>query len=304
MSTTNSAPAVIEASGLTQRYGRGRRAALALEDCSFRIPAGSVCALVGPNGAGKSTFLRIAAGLLRPDSGTVSVLGAATGTHRDRVGYLDQNQPLYGHLSVADTLDLGARLNAGHWDAGYAARIVEQGDLDPGRRIRGLSGGQRTRVALALTLGKRPDLLLLDEPMAELDPLARQQLMGLLLADAAENGTSIVLSSHIVSELSYSCDHLLLIDDGRVRLAGSVDELIAAHTVVTGRGTDLAPHTVVESHPTGRGLTALIRPRGPLADSWQTQAPTLEELLLAHLRTPSSPAFLTPDMRGDTTPAA
>ncbi|WP_328329145.1 MULTISPECIES: ABC transporter ATP-binding protein [unclassified Streptomyces] len=314
MSTTSSGPAATEATGLTQRYGRGRPAALALEDCSFRIPAGSVCALAGPNGAGKSTLLRITAGLIRPAAGTVRVLGAAPGTHRDRVGYLDQDQPLYGHLSIADTLAIGARLNAGRWDAAYAAGIVEQGGLDPQRRIRGLSGGQRTRVALALTLGKRPELLLLDEPMADLDPLARRQLMGLLLADAAENGTSILLSSHIVSELTYSCDHLLLLDDGRIRLGGSVEELLAAHTVVTGRGTDLAPHTVIESHPNGRGLTALIRPRGALADTWQTQEPTLEELVLAHLRTPSAPAFLTPDMRptdmrptdmgGDTTAAA
>ncbi|WP_405778660.1 ABC transporter ATP-binding protein [Streptomyces sp. NBC_00859] len=313
MSTTSSAPAAIEASGLSLRYGRGRRAALALQDCSFRVPAGSVCALVGPNGAGKSTLLRIIAGLIRPDSGagtgggtgtTVDVLGAAPGTHRDRVGYLDQDQPLYGHLSIADTLALGARLNAGHWDAACAARIVEQGSLDPKSKIRRLSGGQRTRVALALTLGKRPELLLLDEPMAELDPLARQQLMGLLLADAAENGTTVLLSSHIVAELAYSCDHLLLLGDGRVRLGGSVEELLAAHTVVTGRGSDLSPHTVIESRPTGRGRTALIRPRGPLADGWQTQEPTLEELLLAHLRAPSSPAFLTPEMRGATARAA
>ncbi|MFJ5290418.1 MULTISPECIES: ABC transporter ATP-binding protein [unclassified Streptomyces] len=304
MSIISSAPAAMETTGLTHRHGRGRRAALALEDCSFRVPAGSVCALVGPNGAGKSTLLRIVAGLIRPDGGAVDVLGAAPGTHRDRVGYLDQAQPLYGHLSIADTLDLGARLNTGRWDAAYAARIVEEGSLDPGRRIRGLSGGQRTRVALALTLGKRPDLLLLDEPMAELDPLARQQLMGLLLADAAENGTSILLSSHIVSELAYSCDRLLLLDDGRMRLGGSVEELLAAHTVVTGRGTDLSPHTVIESHPTGRGLTALIRPRGPLADTWQTQEPTLEELLLAHLRASGSPAFLTPEMSGGSAAAA
>ncbi|MFJ3697729.1 ABC transporter ATP-binding protein [Streptomyces sp. NPDC090052] len=304
MSTSSGAPAAIEVTGVTQRYGRGRRTSLALEDCSFRVPAGSVCALVGPNGAGKSTLLRIAAGLIRPDAGAVNVLGAAPGTHRDRVGYLDQDQPLYGHLSIADTLGMGARLNAGRWDTAYAARIVEQGGLDPRRRIRGLSGGERTRVALALTLGKRPGLLLLDEPMVDLDPLARQQLMGLLLADAAENGTSILLSSHIVSELTYSCDHVLLLNGGRVQLGGSVEALLAAHTVVTGRGADLSPHTVIESHPTGRGLSALIRPRGPLADTWQTAEPTLEELLLAHLRTPTSPAFLTPDMNGDTTAAA
>ncbi|WP_328318610.1 ABC transporter ATP-binding protein [Streptomyces sp. NBC_00388] len=304
MTIISSDPAAAEVAGVTRRYGRGRRTTAALEDCSFRLPAGSVCALVGPNGAGKSTLLRIVAGLVRPDAGTVDVLGAAPGTHRDRVGYLDQSRPLYGHLSIADTLALGARLNTGSWDAPYACRIVEQGGLDPQRKIRGLSGGERTRVALALTLGKRPELLLLDEPMAELDPLARQELMGLLLADAAENGTSVLLSSHIVSELAYSCDHLLLLDGGRVRLGGSVEALLAAHTVVTGRGTDLSPHTVIESRPTGRGLTALIRPRGPLADTWQPQRPTLEELLLAHLRADRPPVFLTPDMGEDSAAAA
>lgn len=296
MSNTSGAPAVIEADSLAVSYGRGRRATRALEGCSFRVPAGSVCALVGLNGAGKSTLLRIAAGLARPTGGSVTVLGATPGTHRGRVGYLDQHQPLYAYLSVADTLAMGADLNAARWDAAYAAGIVEQGGLDPKRGVRDLSGGERTRVALALALGKRPDLLLLDEPMADLDPLARRELMGLLLSDAAEHGTSILLSSHIVAELDDACDHLLLLGNGRAHLGGSVEALLDAHLVVTGRDTGLSPHTVVESRTTGRGRTALIRPRGPLADTWDSARPTLDELLVAHLRNPDAPAFLTPDM--------
>ncbi|MEV0845086.1 ABC transporter ATP-binding protein [Streptomyces sp. NPDC049954] len=292
MSTTSTPPA-IEARGLTHRRGRGRRATHALDDCTFRIPAGSVCALVGPNGAGKSTLLQVAAGLLRPTGGGLAVLGGAPGAHRERVGYLDQEQPLYEHFTVADALALGARLNAGNWDAAHAARIVE--DLDPRSRIRRLSGGQRTRVSLALALGKRPELLLLDEPMADLDPLARHEVMGVLLADVADRGTTVLLSSHVVAELAESCDHLLLLSGGRVRLGGSVDTLLDAHRVVTGRDLDLSAHTLVESRPAGRGLISLIRPRGPVPDTWQPEPPTLEELVLAHLRTPSAPALLMPE---------
>ncbi|WP_369234887.1 ABC transporter ATP-binding protein [Streptomyces sp. R21] len=302
MSSTSTIPAVaLEASGLGKRYGR--RASAALDDCSFRLPAGRISALVGPNGAGKSTLLAIAAGLLRPSSGTLTVLGSAPGEARDRVAHLAQDKPLHLQLSIADTLRMGAELNPARWDAKYAASIVEQGDLDPKTKVRGLSGGQRTRVALALALGKRPELMLLDEPMADLDPLARHEMMGTLMADAAERGTTVLMSSHIVSELADACDHLLLLGDGRIRLGGGIDDLLGAHTLVTGRGTvaDLAHHTVVESRATGRGLTALIRRDGRLDDRWEAEQPSLEELLLAHLRSPATPALLTP---GTTAPRA
>ncbi|MFK0172232.1 ABC transporter ATP-binding protein [Streptomyces sp. NPDC090306] len=293
MTTNPTVPDAIRATGLSRTYGRGRRAKNALADCSFRIPQGAVCALVGPNGSGKSTLLTTAAGLVRPTSGTLAVLGAEAGVHRDRVGYLDQRKPLYDHLTVAETLALGADLNPGRWDAGYAAGVVEQGGLDPAARVRSLSGGQHTRVALALVLGKRPDLLLLDEPMADLDPLARHELLGTLLADAAERGTTILLSSHIVAELVDSCDYLVLLGEGVVRLAGPIDDLLEAHAVVTAREPDLSPHTVVESRPMGHGVRALVRPAGPLPDDWHHDRPTLEELVLAHLRAPSVPPLPT-----------
>ncbi|MET9410460.1 ABC transporter ATP-binding protein [Streptomyces sp. NPDC002935] len=302
-STSTTRPTVaIEAHGLTVRYGR--RSAAALDDCSFRLPAGRVSALVGPNGAGKSTLLATAAGLLRPTAGTITVLGTSPAEARERIGYLSQDKPLHPQLTIAETLRLGAELNPARWDASYAAAIVEQGSLDPRSRVRGLSGGQRTRVALALTLGKRPDLMLLDEPMADLDPLARHELLGTLMADAAERGTTVLISSHIVAELSDACDHLLLLGAGRIRLGGGLDDLLIAHTLVTGRGTpaDLAPHLVVESRAAGRGLTALIRNDGPVDDHWQAERPSLEELVLAHLRSPSAPALLTPGTTA--TPAA
>ncbi|MER5473303.1 ABC transporter ATP-binding protein [Streptomyces sp. NPDC002685] len=302
-STSTTRPTVaIEAHGLTVRYGR--RSAAALDDCSFRLPAGRVSALVGPNGAGKSTLLATAAGLLRPTAGTITVLGTSPAEARERIGYLSQDKPLHPQLTIAETLRLGAELNPARWDASYAAAIVEQGSLDPRSRVRGLSGGQRTRVALALALGKRPDLMLLDEPMADLDPLARHELLGTLMADAAERGTTVLISSHIVAELSDACDHLLLLGAGRIRLGGGLDDLLIAHTLVTGRGTpaDLAPHLVVESRAAGRGLTALIRNDGPVDDHWQAERPSLEELVLAHLRSPSAPALLTPGTTA--TPAA
>ncbi|MER7951051.1 ABC transporter ATP-binding protein [Streptomyces sp. NPDC096079] len=268
---------VIEAEGLGMRYRR-RHGGWALRGCDFALPAGRICALVGPNGAGKSTLLALAAGLLRPTEGTIHAPA------REHLAYVAQDKPLHPRLSVADTLRMGRELNPGRWDEAAARRVIAD-ELDPDSLVRDLSGGRRTRVALALALGKRPELLLLDEPMADLDPLARHQLMGLLMADAAEHGTSVVMSSHILAELEGACDHLLLLHGGRVRLDGPVEALLAAHTLLTGPIADLAPHTVVESRTTGRQLTALVRHEGPVEGPWDTTAPSLEDLLLAHLRT-------------------
>ncbi|MDX3693532.1 ABC transporter ATP-binding protein [Streptomyces europaeiscabiei] len=287
----------MEAAALGKKFG-WRQGGWALRDCTLRLPMGRVCAVVGPNGAGKSTLLAHAAGLLAPTEGAISVLGTTPAAARERIAYVAQDKPLYPQLTVAQTLRLGHELNPGRWDTTVAERVVDAGGLNLDAKIRSLSGGQRTRVALALALGKRPELLLLDEPMADLDPLARHELMGTLLADAAEHGTTVVMSSHVVAELEGSCDHLFLLGAGRVRLAGPLDEILAAHTLVTGPVGDLAPHTVVESRTTGRQLSALIRPQGPVGPGWQTAEPTLEELVLAHLRAPGAPA-LTVDDEGD-----
>ncbi|MFG3042721.1 ATP-binding cassette domain-containing protein [Streptomyces sp. NPDC048330] len=268
----------LEADLLGKRY-RGRGRGWALRECDFTLPAGRICALVGPNGAGKSTLLALAAGLLRPTEGRIEAPA------REDLAYVAQEKPLHPRLTVADTLRTGRELNPGRWDESAARRVIAD-ELDPHTLVRDLSGGQRTRVALALALGKRAGLLLLDEPMADLDPLARHQLMGLLMADAAERGTTVVMSSHILTELEGACDHLLLLHGGRIRLQGAVDDLLAAHTLLRGPVADLAPHTVVESRTTGRQLTALIRREGPVEGPWETSRPSLEDLLLAHLRTP------------------
>lgn len=252
-----------------------------------------MCALVGPNGAGKSTLLALAAGFLRPVEGTVRILDAAPAEARSRMAFVAQDKPLYPQLTVAETLWAGAELNPATWDQATAERVI--GDLPKDARVRTLSGGQRTRLALALALGKRPELLLLDEPMADLDPLARHQLMGVLMAEAAEHATTIVMSSHILTELEGACDYLLLVDGGRVRLGGETEDILAAHALLTGPVRDLAPHTVVESRTTGRRLTALVRREGPVDDSaWEIAEPSLEELLLAHLRSPEAPELLMP----------
>ncbi|MFI8433528.1 ABC transporter ATP-binding protein [Streptomyces sp. NPDC079020] len=287
--------AAIEADGLGTRYGRKSR--WALRDCTFRLPAGRVCALVGPNGAGKSTLLTLAAGLRRADEGTLRVLGASPVEARDRIAYVAQEKPLYPQLTVRDTLRAGRALNPATWDPDTAERVV--GDLPGEARVRSLSGGQRTRLALALALGKRPELMLLDEPMADLDPLVRHRLMGVLMAEAAEHGTTIVMSSHILTELEGACDYLLLVDGGRIRLGGETEDIVTAHALLTGQIRDLAPHTVVESRTTGRQLTALVRKEGPVDDTaWDITEPSLEELLLAHLRAPEAPPLLTPSATG------
>jgi ABC-2 type transport system ATP-binding protein len=293
---TNTA-AALEATGLGMSYSR--RKAPVLEDCSFRLPQARICALVGPNGAGKSTLLRLAAGLLRPAGGTLSVLGRTPAEARERVAYVAQSKPLHPHLSVADTLRYGAELNrsAGRWDQQAAERIA-YGDegLDPSTKIRTLSGGQRARVALALAFGKRAELMLLDEPMADLDPLARQQLTGALMSVASEQGTTIVMSSHVIAELEGTCDFLFLVAGGRLRLGGGIEEVMSEHTLLTGTSAlDTSRQTVIEQRASGRGRTALVRSHGEPVGEWLAERPTVEEVLLAHLRNTEAPPLLTED---------
>ncbi|KOG85815.1 ABC transporter ATP-binding protein, partial [Streptomyces varsoviensis] len=220
----------VEAVGLGYKHWRGR----ALRDCSFRIPSGRVCGLVGPNGAGKSTLLALAAGLRRPTEGRIELLGHAPAhpAVRPHLGYLAQDKPLYPYLTVRETLRVGRELNPGRWDQGTAERVLGKGHVPFGRRIATLSGGQRTRVALALVFAKRPEILLLDEPMADLDPLVRHEMTAALMEAAAEHSTTVVMSSHVLASLEGVCDYLLLIAGGRVRLAGEVEDLLAAHSLV------------------------------------------------------------------------
>jgi len=287
----------LEAHGLGMRYRRG----WALQDCTFRLPAGRICGLVGPNGAGKTTLLNIAAHVLKPTQGSLSLFGEAPGSVESgrRTAFLAQEKPLFRRFTVAETLRLGRELNPG-WDQRAAEDIVRAGNVPFDAKIGTLSGGQRTRVAVALAFGKRPDLLLLDEPMSDLDPVVRHELMGTLLSVAGERGTTVMMSTHVLAELENVCDFLVVVSGGGVRLAGDVDELMSVHTVVTGARegeglpAGLGYHTLVETRTSGRQFTALIRPEGPVTGPWGVTVPSMEELLLAYLRSPDAPPLITP----------
>jgi ABC-2 type transport system ATP-binding protein len=219
---------LIETRGLGKRY-RGRQA---LAECTVSVPAGAITGLVGPNGAGKSTFLNLVTGMLAPSEGAILVLGHAPGTQLAKVGFVAQDTPVYASLSIADHFRLGAHLNP-RWDQSYAqARIARLG-VDPKQKAGKLSGGQRAQLALTMAIAKRPALLILDEPVAALDPLARRGFTDELTAAASSTGMSVVLSSHLVSDLERTCDWLIVLNSGRVRAAGSLPGLLAAHPGLT-----------------------------------------------------------------------
>ena len=278
--------AVIETNGLGKQYRRK----WALTDCTLSIPAGHVVGLVGPNGAGKSTLLNLAAGLLAPTAGTIEVLGgtpAADPAQLAKVGFLSQDAPLYAGFSVRDHLKLGARLNP-LWDAELARDRVDRLDLDPGQKAGTLSGGQRAQLALTLAVAKRPELLILDEPVASLDPLARREFLQDLMEAVAEQELSVVLSSHLVADLERVCDYLIVLIGSQVRVAGPVDELLAAHHLLTGprRDPDTLPDSVqvVSASHTDVQTTLLVRTAGKILDpAWTVSEVGLEDLVLGYM---------------------
>jgi ABC-2 type transport system ATP-binding protein len=286
---------VIEAHRLGKRYGRS----WALRDCTVAIPQGRVTALVGPNGAGKTTLLNAAVGLAAPSAGTITVLGDRTpggpGALAD-IAFVAQSAPLYPALSVDDTIRLTASMNDRFDAAGTRRRLTDLG-IPLRRRVGKLSGGQHAQVALAVALGRRPKLLILDEPVASLDPLARHAVMATLMEVVADEGMSVVLSSHVVAELERVCDYLVILAAGGVQVAGDVDDLVADHHVLTG--TPIAAHTlaggdtVVRRWQTDRQATILIRGPRPrnLPAGLQVTSTNMEELVLAYLREPHLNAF-------------
>jgi ABC-2 type transport system ATP-binding protein len=278
--------AAIEASGLGKKYGRR----WALSDCTLSIPVGRVVGLVGPNGAGKTTLLSLATGMLAPTTGSIRVLGGTPGSGPDqlaRVGYVAQDTPVYTGLSVADHLRLGAHMNPG-WDADMAARRISQLGLVPNQKAGTLSGGQRAQLALTLAIAKRPELLILDEPIASLDPLARREFLQVLMETTAESEVSVIMSSHLVADLERITDYLVVLMGSRVQLAGEVDQLLASHQLLTGARRDPADlpssqHVVTASH-TGRQSTILVRSDEPILDpSWSVSQIDLEDLVLAYM---------------------
>jgi ABC-2 type transport system ATP-binding protein len=278
--------AVIDAQGLGKQYGRK----WALTECSLEVPPGHVVGLVGPNGAGKSTLLNLAVGLLAPTAGTIRVLGgepACDPEQLGKVGFVAQDTPTYASLSVGDHLRLGAHLNP-KWDHQVADDRIEQLDLDLRQKAGDLSGGQRAQLALTLAVAKRPELLILDEPVASLDPLARREFLQILMETVAEHGVSVVLSSHLVADLERVCDYLVVLVASRVQIAGPVDELLASHRRLIGAPRDPATlpanQEVIEASHTERQTTMLIRTDDPVHDpGWTVEEVGLEDLVLAYM---------------------
>ena len=278
--------AVLETSGLGKAYRR----TWALRDCTLAIPQGHVVGLVGPNGAGKTTLLQLATGQLTPTRGTISVLGeppAASPAQLAQVGFVAQDTPVYARMRVADHLRMGAWLNPG-WDDELAQRRIGQLGLDPKQRAGSLSGGQRAQLALTLALAKRPELLLLDEPVASLDPLARREFLRSLMEAVAEHGTSVVMSSHLVADLERVCDYLIVLVASRVRIAGEVTALLASHRRLSGPRRDPttlpAGQDVIEESHTDKQSVLLIRTSEPVHDpAWTVTPVSLEDLVIAYM---------------------
>jgi ABC-2 type transport system ATP-binding protein len=287
----------IQTSGLAKRYRR----VTALSDCTVSVPQGRISALVGPNGAGKTTLLRLLTGLAAPTAGRATVLG---GTPRQEpaylaeIGFLAQDIPLYRRFTAQDHIGIGAHLNP-RWDGGLVRARLAGLKIPLDRPVGTLSGGQRAQVALALTLAKRPRVLLLDEPLAALDPLARQNFLGALAEAAAGpavtrdgevgGGLTIVLSSHLIADIDRICDHLILLASSRVQLCGDIAALLEEHRILVGPRQDTAAiartHTIVWEDSTARQTTLLVRRSGPLIDpAWAVEEPNLEEIVLGYMR--------------------
>ncbi|MGH3159990.1 MAG: ABC transporter ATP-binding protein [Streptosporangiaceae bacterium] len=285
----------IETSGLSKRYRR----VWALHDCTLSVPAGQVVALVGPNGAGKTTLMHLAVGLNAPTEGSVTVLGGApagSAQARRGVAFVAQDAPLYPNLSVGDTLHLTRDLNV-RWDQKRAtARLAELG-IPLERKVGKLSGGQQAQLALTLAVARRPELVILDEPLARLDPLARHEFMASLMAAVAEDGLSVLFSSHMVAELGRVADYLSVLSGGRLQVAGQVDELVSGHRVLTGPAAEadlqnerLAP-VYAQRAGTQAHLLVRIDSHSALPGGWTSSPVSLEELVLAYLREPGATAL-------------
>ena len=294
---------VVEASGLGRRYG----GTWALRECSLAIPAGHVAALVGPNGAGKTTLLNLTVGLVAPSAGNVTVLGglyAGSLAALDGIAFVAQDTPLYKNLSAADMLHLTSNLNR-RFDEGYAKSRLHDLGIPLQRKAGKLSGGQQSQLALTLALARRPRLLVLDEPVAMLDPIARHDFMATVLMAAADDGVSVLLSSHVLAELERVADYLVLLSHGRVQVAGEVDDLLASHRVVTGptaQADQSAELLIVVHARRGEAQTHLLvraTAEDPVPAGWEAHPVGLEELALAYLREPGAAALPGPDRGRD-----
>jgi ABC-2 type transport system ATP-binding protein len=285
--------AVVETAGLGKRYRRR----WAIRDCTLAVPEGRVVGLVGPNGAGKTTLLQLAAGLLSPTVGTISVLGERPGRGSAplaQVGFVAQDTPTYAGLSIAQHLRMGAAMNPG-WDPALAGHRIAELGLVPRQKAGSLSGGQRAQLALTVAIAKHPRLLLLDEPVANLDPLARRDFLRGLMEVVATQEVTVVLSSHLIADLERVCDYLIVLSAGQVQLSGEVTDLLTSHYRLSGpyrnRESLPADQTVIEESHTDKQSMLLVRTREPILDpAWAVRPVSIEDLVLAYMaRTPAEP---------------
>jgi ABC-2 type transport system ATP-binding protein len=294
---------VIETRGLGKRYGR----TWALRECMLAIPAGHVAALAGPNGAGKTTLLNLAVGLAAPTAGGLTVLGGlppGSPAALDGIAFVAQDTPLYKNLPAADMLHLTRNLNR-RFDQPYAETRLGELGIPLNRRAGKLSGGQQAQLALTLALARRPQLLVLDEPVAMLDPVARYDFMATVLTAAAADGVSVVLSSHVLAELERVADYLILLSRGQVQVAGQVAGLLATHRMLTGPAAEVDRYTerpVVHAQRSEGQAHLLVRAgaEDPVPPGWQARPVDLEELALAYLREPGAAARPAPPRTRDT----
>ncbi|MGI8417015.1 MAG: ABC transporter ATP-binding protein [Nakamurella sp.] len=278
---------VIETAGLGRRFG----SSWALRDCTLAIPEGHLVALVGPNGAGKSTLLNLIVGLTYPTAGQVTVLGglpAGSPAALDGIAFVAQDMPLYRHLSVADMLHMTRNLNL-HFDTAYARRRLTELGISSKQKTGKLSGGQQAQLALTLALARHPRLLVLDEPTAPLDPLARHDFMATVMTAMADDGLTVALSSHMLAELERVADYLVLISHGRVRVDDTVENLLTEHRLVTAPAAERlrGAWDVIEAARTGpqsRLLVRLTSPHAALPPGCESRPVGIEELTLAYLR--------------------
>lgn len=284
---------VFEANGLGRRYRRK----WALQDCTLSIPQGRVAALVGPNGAGKSTLLRMAAGLIPPSTGSLRILGADPQSQstdlRRRIGFLDQDRPMYSSFRVEEILHFGRSSNPG-WNMEIAQGHLARLSIPQDARVSNLSGGQQAQVALTVCLAKEPELLLLDEPAAALDPVAREDLLRLLMRQVGESGSSVVLSTHSLGDVSAICDYVVVLAHSRVILANDIEFILESHRFLsTGNDENLVLPTgvtVIDERHSAREASVLARIELPFFDSqWLVEQPTLEEIVMAYLRLGAPP---------------
>jgi ABC-2 type transport system ATP-binding protein len=295
----------LRTTGLGKRYGR----VWGLRDCTLVVPPGAIVGLVGPNGAGKTTLLEMIIGLLTPTEGRIEVFGHTahvdTAESLARVGYVAQNHPLYPEFSVADMFHFGQAMNPS-WDMDMARARMRALDIPLKRKIKTLSGGQQAQVSLAMALAKRAPLLVLDEPVASLDPIARLEFMREVMTQVADGGPTVIIASHVVSELERFCDFLVILTHGHVQLAGPVDELLAEHQLLTvPRMTPDAdlPGTSIHRADSDRHSSVMLR-TGPATlaarshPDWQSESVGFEQLVLAYLQRPAKGATSSNPARG------